>query len=73
MPKPKVIYAWNLPISHPDAVMFMGVQKNANGTGYKKLEVGDEPRHCEYCNKVVTNYPHTHTEADWDKHNDVQA
>lgn len=73
MPKPKVIYAWNLPWNDPGALMFMGVQKNPDGTGYKRLEAGDVPRRCTYCGKLVSDYPHAHTKADWETRNDRQA
>lgn len=68
MPRPKVIWAWDLPWLHPDARMIMGVQKNPNGTGYKQLNPGDEPRLCPLCNAVVSDYPHTHTKAERDKY-----
>lgn len=67
MPKPKVIFAWTESTMEPPSVQEMGVQKNPDGTGYRRLEAGDEPRHCHYCNTVVTEYPHEHTKRDWER------
>jgi hypothetical protein len=64
----KVVWQWDDTWKNPNAKMWMGVQKNENGTGFKKLEDGDEPLYCEYCKTITEAYPHSHTKEDKDKH-----
>jgi hypothetical protein len=68
--KPEVVWQWvGNPYKDPaNARMFMGLQKNPDGTGYKRLEEGDAPHECEFCGGyTVYKYPHSHTKAERDK------
>lgn len=61
-PIPKVVYQWR------GDVMYMGIQKNPNGTGFRLLEPADDAHECRYCGgRLVYEYPHTHTRADWER------
>jgi hypothetical protein len=65
MEQPKTVWQWTAPWSDPATKMVMGRQKNEDGTGFKALEAGDAPRYCEYCDDMVTVYPHSHTKAEY--------
>lgn len=62
----KTVWQWDKSWKHADSQAWMGVQKNKDGTGFRKLESGDDPQFCNFCQATVSNYPHTHTKADYD-------
>lgn len=65
---PTIVWQWDLPWTDPKTRMYMGLPKNPNGTGFKRLELGDTPYECPYCGgSTVYKYPHSHSKADYDR------
>lgn len=67
---PAVVYQWDRQWDQPGARLYMGLPKKLDkGTGFKRLEQGDDPHECRYCGgSLIYKYPHHHTKADHDRH-----
>lgn len=62
-----VVWQWTEAWGNAKARMIMGVQKNADGTGFLPLRPGDIPRKCNYCGTKIKHYPHSHSKAEHDR------
>lgn len=65
---PRVVWQWDRDWSDPNARMYMGLPKNPNGTGFRRLEQDDDPIECPYCGgSLIYKFPHSHSKKDYDK------